>query len=508
MISRIVCASPMGVEAVGVQVEAYISNGLPVFNIVGLPDAAVTESKERVRAAINNSGVDFPMRRILVNLAPADVRKAGPLYDLPIAVAVLTAASHIPRGAADGYLFAGELGLDGAVRPVPGGIVLAESARSLGLKGIVVAREQTAEARLVPGIQVLGAANLRELIQWLSGAKDKSSSLVAHSEAVGDMVVQLPSEALVDLSDIRGQAHAKRAIEIAATGGHSLLMVGPPGSGKSMLAQALPGILPPLTEELALEVTRVYSVAGLLEPDRGLIATPPFRAPHHTTTLPGLIGGGAHKPRPGEISLSHGGVLFLDEMREFSSAVLDGLRQPLEEKMVSITRGMRRFRFPADFMLVGATNPCKCGFLGDRFKQCSCPSGRADQYFAKLSGPMMDRIDMHVEVPRLSGSELSGLAVAEPTATVRARVASVRQDRDIRSSGSEFSRPTAPARGMMIDAIERLGLSARALNKVGKIAGTISQMSGEGGVITEEHVAEALQYRPVDRSSIGARRHS
>ncbi len=498
----------MGVEAVGVQVEAYISNGLPVFNIVGLPDAAVTESKERVRAAINNSGVVFPMRRILVNLAPADVRKAGPLYDLPIAVAVLSAASLIPTGAADGYLFAGELGLDGTVRPVPGGIVLAEAARSLGLKGIVVAREQIAEARLVPGVQVLGAANLRELIQWLTGGKEESCSLLAYSEAVREMIVQPPTETLVDLADIRGQAHGKRAIEIAATGRHSLLMVGPPGSGKSMLAQSLPGILPPLTEEQALEVTRVYSVAGLLEPERGLIANRPFRAPHHTTTLPGLIGGGAHKPRPGEISLSHNGVLFLDEMREFSSAVLDGLRQPLEEKVVSITRGMRRFRFPADFMLVGATNPCKCGFLGDRFKQCSCPPGRADEYFAKLSGPMMDRIDMHVEVPRLSGSELSSVAGDEPTIAVRARVAASLQDIATRAPDPKFSQPTAPARRMMIDAIERLGLSARALNKVGQIAGTISQMGGQGGVVTEEHVAEALQYRPVDRTSIRARRNS
>jgi magnesium chelatase family protein len=388
-------------EGVIVEVEVDISPGLPFFGVVGLPDAAVSEARERVRAAVRNSGFTFPMRRVVAALAPANLKKAGPAYDLPIAVAMLIATEQAPSEA-DGLIILGELGLDGTLRHTPGILPMVAASHERGYSRVVVPEASAKEASLVDGVEILPFANLAQLVAYLR--KEAPASPVPLKTEDEEF---LPSEMTgIDFAFIKGQEHVKRALEIAAAGGHNVVMMGPPGSGKTLLARSLCSILPPMTNEESIEVTKIYSISGLLPPDTPMVKQRPFRSPHYTTSNVGLVGGG-HIPRPGEISLSHRGVLFLDELPEFGHNLLEVLRQPLEDKTVSISRAQGSVTFPANFMLVGAMNPCPCGYYGDPFKQCTCTPGIVSKYQKRISGPFLDRVDIFVEVPRIDYEKLA-----------------------------------------------------------------------------------------------------
>lgn len=486
----------MGVDAVAVTVEVDVSPGLPAFTIVGLPDQSVSEARERVRAAIRNSGLPFPAARITVNLAPADLRKEGPMYDLPIALALLAAQELLPLDALRGYLLAGELALDGHIRPIGGAVNVALLASQEG-STVLMGEENAREAALIDGVTAYPAPTLRAAWQHLSSQAPLEA---AQSAEITSDVAGLP-----DMADIKGQAQARRALEIALAGGHNLLMVGSPGSGKTMLARRAQGLLPSLTRPEALEVTRIHSAAGLTTARSGLIRTPPFRAPHHTVSDAGLIGGGSI-PKPGEVSLAHRGVLFLDEFPEFSRKALETLRQPLEDGQVVISRARASLSYPARFQLIAAMNPCPCGHYGDPAKPCTCTPTARQRYAARLSGPLLDRIDIRVNVPRLTPEELTrSSGNTENSATIRERITAARQtmlarqgERNSLLTGQALRQHAALAAGpsaFMLAAARQLGLSGRGHDRVLRLARTIADLAGSPD-ITEVHLAEAVALRP------------
>lgn len=484
----------VGIDALPVEVEVDISSGLPGFAVVGLPDAAVQESRERVRVAISNSGFRFPGRKVIVNLAPADLRKEGPAFDLPIALAILAVSGVLERGVLEDAAFAGELSLEGGVRGIRGALSLAEGARRRGLRRLVIPAENAAEAACVRGIEVYGVRSLREAVDFLAGERTIPPAGPGGLDSAEEGV---PPE---DFADVFGQRHAKRALEVAAAGAHNVLMSGPPGSGKTMLSRRLPGILPPLTTEEGIEVAKIYSAAG---EGGGLRRRRPFRAPHHTISTAGLAGGGSN-PRPGEISLAHNGVLFLDEFPEFGRAAIEALRQPLEDGCVTISRAAGSLTYPARITLVCSMNPCPCGYLGDPRRECRCSAGQIERYRSRLSGPLLDRLDIFIEVARLARRELRGEERSEPSATIRERVVRARQIQLARQGVPNAALPVRKLRevcrlghdaeALLARAIDGLGLSGRAHDRVLKVARTVADLEGEGE-ISARHLAEALNYR-------------
>jgi magnesium chelatase family protein len=505
MAAKVYSAVNVGLEAAVVDVEADIGRSLPNFLIVGLPDAAVQEARERVRAAIKNSGLKFPSTRVTVNLAPGDLKKEGPAYDLPVALAILVAAGELtPRTSLARTMFLGELALDGGLRPVSGVLAAALLARAAGFAALVVPVGNEAEGALVEGLDVYAAPSLGAVVSHCLG--ETALPLTPPSAALP----AAPADDRYDFGFIQGQANAKRALEVAAAGGHNVRMSGPPGAGKTLLARALVTILPPLDRDEALEVTRIYSSAGLLPAGSSLLTVRPFRSPHHTTSHVALVGGGA-TPRPGEVSLAHRGVLFLDELPEFPRHVLEALRQPLEDGVVSVARASGTATFPAQFTLVAAENPCPCGYRTDPDRSCTCAPGALLRYQRRVSGPLLDRIDLHVEVPRLATADLTRAPAAEPSAVVRVRVVAARARQRERFRGtplvtnaemsSEQVRRWCPldaaAAGLIRTATDRLRLSARSYYRVVKLARTVADLAG-AEAIAAAHVAEALQYRPAD----------
>ncbi|MCC6612130.1 MAG: YifB family Mg chelatase-like AAA ATPase [Anaerolineae bacterium] len=507
MLATVCACALVGLDGYIIQVETDFNPRaqLPMFTIVGLPDSAVKESRERVRAAIKNSGLAFPNKVYVTNLSPADMPKHGPVYDLAIAVGVLAATDQIPMSALEKVVFIGELSLDGSVRHVKGVMPMVYAAYQEGFERVFVAAEDAPQASLVSGIEVIPVASLAHLVEHLYGL-DPIQPYTPDPLALEDVA---PPAGIVDYADIRGQEHAKRALEIAAGGNHNVRLVGPPGTGKTLLARSIPGILPRMTFEEALEVTRIYSVADMLTTDHPLMQQRPFRAPHYTISQPGIVGGGT-LPRPGEVTLAHRGVLFLDECTELNPRTLEVLRQPIEDKIVTISRARGTLTFPANFLLVLAHNPCPCGNYGDPTKACTCTPTMITRYQSKLSGPLLDRIDIHVEVPRVDYDKLMSNTEGEHSETIRQRVEAARERQRERFKGLDglyanadmqvgeidrFCTLNHDAKQLLEISVRRMGLSARSYHRTLKLARTIADLAG-AEVIETAHVAEAIQYRP------------
>ena len=509
MLSKTFSASPLGIQACLVEVEVEVAQGLPQVILVGLPDAALRESRDRILTAIRQSHFPCEPRKLIINLAPADLRKEGPIFDLPIAIGILAAHGLIPDQAAQEYVMIGELALDGSIRPVRGVLPIALSLLKQKRKKLILPTSNANEASVVQGIECYPVQSLAETVSFLKGESDKVPFLFRENLPLAS---QNSSNNSLDFADVQGQFQAKRALEIAAAGRHNILMIGPPGSGKTMLAQRLPSILPPMSRQESLETSALYSIIGQLNPECPLLTERPFRTPHHSASGVALCGGGSH-PRPGEISLANHGILFLDELPEFERSTLESLRQPLEEGEITIARAQRSLRFPTRFLLVAAMNPCPCGFLGNPRKECSCSPREVWRYRHKISGPLLDRIDIQVEVPPVRFHELNAEQKQEPSSQIYSRIASAREKQlsRFRSSSIEWNSQMShrlikkfcelgeSESNLLKQAMETFGLSARAHDKILKVALTIADLT-KSDTIGVEHLAEAIQYRNLDRS--------
>ena len=509
MFSMVLSASVFGINAFSVEIETHIVNAMPQFNIVGLPDSAIKESRERVMAAVKNSGFVFPAKRITINLAPADIKKEGSAFDLPIAIGILTSLEMIPVESHKDTIILGELSLEGMLRPIHGALSIALEAKKNGIKKIILPEENAAEAALVGELEVIPAKSLSQVFDYLTGNIEIENKQVD----IDALFEESQRNYTLNLSDVKGQENVKRALEVAAAGGHNMLMIGPPGSGKTMLAKRFPGILPPLSLEESLETTKIHSVSGLLQSNEALVTTRPFRSPHHTISDAALVGGGMSKIKPGEISLAHHGVLFMDELPEFARNVLEVLRQPLEDKQICISRTKMTIEYPANFMLVCSMNPCPCGNFGNPIKECTCSPAMIQRYLAKISGPLLDRIDIHVEVPAVNYQELSSDRTGESSDAVRNRVLSARKIQSERykeakgifknaDMGSKDIRKYCSldenSEAILKMAMTKLNFSARGYDRIKKLARTIADLDSSEA-IKPEHISEAIQYRSLDR---------